>query len=137
MTKAKEPKNPGCAPKLWKRFSVYEKNLWTLFYKAFQRGEIYPDRKNGTVDSKKEREVIAHNMALHAIWTLRERNNALGKKNPYEMLMQFAAKIDSYTPEMRRLFDRLAFVLFQEYVVCGELAIKGVDAKIRLYEWKK
>lgn len=132
MTKAKEPKNPGCAPKLWKQFSIYEKNLWTLFYKAFKSHVSFPPKT-----SAKDAEVIAHNMALRAIGTLRERNNALGKKNPYEMLMQFAAKIDSYTPEMRRMFDRLAFVLFQEYVVCGELAIKGVDAKIRLYEWKK
>lgn len=134
MTKAKEPKNPGCAPRIWKKFSVYEKKMWTLFYEDFKEPINYIRQKQ--IDAK-EREIIAHNLATQAIWTMQKRNAALGNSNPNELLMQFAAKVDGYTPEMRRLFDRLAFILFQEYVVCGELAVKGVDAKIRLYEWKK
>jgi hypothetical protein len=131
MTKAKEPKNPGCAPKIWKKFSVYEKKMWTLFYESFKQPYAYADQ------SKQDRDTIAHNHACQAIWEMEHRNADLGKCNPYEMLMVFADKVDGYTPEMRRLFDRLAFVLFQEYVVCGDMAVNGVKAKIRLYDWKK
>lgn len=131
MTKAKEPKNPGCAPKIWKKFSVYEKKMWAMFYEAFKQPHNYPNQ------NKKDMDVIAHNHACQAIWEMEHRNCNLGKCNPYEMLMVFADKVDGYTPEMRRLFDRLAFVLFQEYVVCGDMAVNGVEAKIRLYGWKK
>lgn len=134
MTKAKEPKNPGCAPRIWKKFSVYEKKMWMLFYEDFKDPINYIRQKQ--IDAK-EREIIAHNLATQAIWTMQKRNASLGSSNPNELLMQFAAKVDGYTPEMRRLFDRLAFILFQEYVVCGDLAVNGVKAKIRLYEWKK
>ena len=135
MTKAKEPKNPGCASSFWKGFSIYEKKMWALFYEDFKKEVSFPSELCGK-KNQKQREAIAHNMALQAIWALRKRNNALGNRNPYEMLMQFAEKIDAYTPEMRRMFDRLAFVLYQEYVVCGELAVKGTKSKVRLYDWE-
>ena len=142
MTKAKEPKNPGCASSFWKGFSIYEKKMWALFYEDFKTEVPFPSELCGKKNKKqreaikKQREAMAHNMALQAIWAMRKRNNALGNRNPYEMLLRFAAKIDAYTPEMRRMFNRLAFVLYQEYVVCGELAVKGAKSKVRLYDWE-
>ena len=71
MTKAKEPKNPGCVSSFWKGFSVYEKKMWALFYEDFKTEVSFPSELCGK-KNKKQREVIAHNMALHAIWALRE-----------------------------------------------------------------
>lgn len=73
MTKAKEPKNPGCASTLWKGFSDAEKVLWTILYKSFLISAYYPDELEfNKKKNKKLLEAVAHNLACEAVW--RHRN---------------------------------------------------------------
>ena len=69
-----------CAPKIWKKLSLYEKNLWQLFYYAFVESHNFHTGWD-TKEYKKQREVTAHNLALQAVWQLKENPdcNPLGE----------------------------------------------------------
>ena len=138
MSKKYSVKNTGCASSIWKNFSDYEKNLWNMFYVAFKMPHLYPQEWGENGKSCKDKQgAVAHNCAIEAVHVMRHRNYTLNKKNPYEMLMTLHASMEHhYTVEQRRLFDKLAKMLWDEYCVCGELAVRGENAKIRLYDWK-
>jgi len=117
MTKAKEPKNMfQCEPKIWKGFTTHEKNWFNALYHTFVQEVSFPLAWSSK-SHVKDREIVAHNMAVDVIYEFRLRNRLMGDTSPYEMLLRFGAMITKYTPKMKREFNRLAKALFDEYKV--------------------
>jgi len=58
-----------CSPKIWRKFSPLEKLIWKDMYEAFIFEVNFPPEWMRTED-KKKREVVAHNLACEAVWTL-------------------------------------------------------------------
>jgi len=58
-----------CSPQIWKKFSPLEKLIWQDMYESFLIEPNYPPEWNGKENAKK-REVVAHNLACEALWTL-------------------------------------------------------------------
>lgn len=56
------------APKIWKKFSDQEKELWSKFYQRFLVKNNYPD--DGKYITDKDIHVIAYNLACQAIWSM-------------------------------------------------------------------
>ena len=60
-----------CSPKIWKKFTAKEKEVWTELHLAFGLPAYFAEGWRCAKDAKK-REVTAHNMACQAIWTLND-----------------------------------------------------------------
>jgi hypothetical protein len=58
-----------CAPKIWKKYNATQKRLWNLFYSEFIEEMNYPSELWGN-SSRKQREIIAHNLACGAVHEL-------------------------------------------------------------------
>jgi hypothetical protein len=75
-----------CAPKIWKKYNANQKRLWNLFYAEFTEEMNYPSELWGN-SSRKQREVIAHNLACGAVRELTsEEARPAPKSAPKEML---------------------------------------------------
>ncbi len=90
----------SCAPAIWKKFSHLERLQWREFYEEFMVPmNFHADWEGKEFDE--QREVTAHNLALQAVWSLRNIPSNLevalgempdhfcrrGKKTAYELII--------------------------------------------------
>lgn len=62
-----------CSTKIWKKFTLPERQLWEILYETFLLAENYPSYMAGKgPKDKMMRAVVAHNLACQAIWKIKD-----------------------------------------------------------------
>lgn len=65
----KKKSRSKCAPFFWRKYSPAEKKLWNKLYRDFNVPENFP-----TIPlTKKQVEIVAHNLAIQALDILRDK----------------------------------------------------------------
>lgn len=81
-----------CAPKIWKKYNANQKRLWNLFYSEFIEEMNYPSELWGN-SSRKQREIIAHNLACGAVRELTSEERTSCAKKPPQNTMETGQNI--------------------------------------------
>jgi hypothetical protein len=81
-----------CAPKIWKKYNANQKRLWILFYSEFIEEMNYPSELWGN-SSRKQREIIAHNLACGAVRELTSEERTSCAKKPPQNTMETGQNI--------------------------------------------
>lgn len=58
-----------CAPRIWKKFTLLQKIVWQVIYNVVVEDYLYPPGWSDK-ESKKKREVLAHNVACWVAWEI-------------------------------------------------------------------
>lgn len=58
-----------CSPKIWAKFNPLQRKVWTDMYESFIFEHNFPPDFEGTAN-KKNREVVAHNLACNVAWAI-------------------------------------------------------------------